>query len=90
MECNMTAYDLAGRHSLVHSKIVMEGLESAGYDALCQILELEFSSDGQVWQFYDVPEAIWYEWRNANDMKTYYHNCIMGKYISRFIGVRIK
>lgn len=68
------------------SKTLMLGIASAGYDALCEILELEFSSDGQIWQFYDVPEHIWYEWRKTESALAFFHTNILGKYAAKQIG----
>lgn len=67
-------------------KIAMDGIASAGYDALCAVLELEFLTDGQVWQFYDVPECVWYEWRNTEAALAFFHTNIAGKYRSELIG----
>lgn len=39
-------------------------IKSAGYDAQQQMLEIEFASDGQIWQFDNVPEDIWYRFRS--------------------------
>lgn len=67
-------------------KIAVAGITSAGYDALCEVLELEFLSDGQVWQFYDVPEGVWYEWRKTEAAVSFFHTNIAGKYHSKLIG----
>jgi len=34
---------------------------SIGYDINNSILEIEFKKDGQVWQYYDVPENVYQE-----------------------------
>ena len=39
-------------------------IRSAGYDAQRQVLEMEFASDGQICQFDNVPEEIWYRFRS--------------------------
>lgn len=67
-------------------KMIMAGIASAGYDALCAVLELEFLPDGQVWQFYDVPECVWYEWRNTEAAAAFFHTHIAGKYRAEQIG----
>ena len=38
-------------------------IKSAGYDAQQQMLEIEFANNGQIWQFDNVPEDIWYRFR---------------------------
>lgn len=62
------------------NKMMMPGIVSAGYDALNEILELEFQQDGQIWQFYDVPENVWYAFRKTEAVQTFYHTCIIGKF----------
>lgn len=61
-------------------RTAMEGIASAGYDALYAVLELEFASNGEVWQFYDVPEQIWYAWRKTESCISFFHTYIAGKY----------
>lgn len=69
------------------NKTIMTGIASAGYDALRAVLELEFLSDGQVWQFYDVPECVWYEWRKTEETVSFFHTNILGRYAARQIGI---
>lgn len=83
MAINLNRDERTQEHQIVRLKTVMDGISSAGYNPLCGILELEFSQDGQVWQFYDVPEHVWYEWRNAEKTGIYFHTCISGRYESR-------
>ena len=61
-------------------KVATEGIASAGYDALCAVLELEFLPDGDIWQFFDVPECVWYEWRRTESWISFFHTNIAGKY----------
>jgi len=35
------------------------------YDVLTRTLELHFSLNGHVWQFYNVPEVVWYTIRKS-------------------------
>ena len=58
-------------------------IASAGYDALCAILELEFTRTGQVSQFYDVTEDVWYGLRNADFPDRYFQRRIRGRYLER-------
>lgn len=75
----------AVEYRITRSKLIMAGISSAGYDALCAILELEFRSDGQVWRFYDVPEHVWYDFRKTEAGDSFFHTNISGKYIARQI-----
>jgi len=58
-------------------------IASAGYDALCAILELEFTRTGQVSQFFDVTEEVWYGLKNADFPDRYFQRRIRGRYPER-------
>lgn len=56
---------------------------SAGYDPQLQLLEIEFASDGQIWRFENVPEEVWYQFRQHHLPEIFFHNFIMGCYPER-------
>lgn len=58
---------------------------SVGYDAQKAVLEIEFRVDGQVWQYYEVPEDLWYCFRNAAFDDLFYYKNISGKYNEKLI-----
>ena len=58
-------------------------IKSAGYDAQQQMLEIEFANNGQIWQFDNVPEDIWYRFRSVDLPELFFHNFIMGHYPER-------
>lgn len=60
-------------------------IKSAGYDAQQQRLEIEFVSDGHICQFENVPEDIWYQFRNHHFPEIFFRNSIMGYYPERRI-----
>lgn len=64
---------------------MMAGFASVGYDALLKVMELEFQRDGQVWRFYDVPESLWYQFRNAREADVFFSIHIAGKYAAELI-----
>ena len=88
MNQEATNEEIIVEHPIAHSRMMLEGIGCAGYDALYQILEIEFSTNRQIWQFYDVPEHVWYEWRSVREMRTYYHTKIFGIYISKLVDVK--
>ena len=51
-------------------------IKSAGYDAQQQMLEIEFANNGQIWQFDNVPEDIWYRFRSHHLPELFFHNFI--------------
>lgn len=60
-----------------------EAIASAGYDAQCALLEIEFVRDGQVWQYLEVPEEIWYRFRCEPTPDSFFHSYIKGHYIEK-------
>ena len=48
-------------------------IKSAGYDAQQQMLEIEFANNGQIWQFDNVPEDIWYRFRSHHLPELFFH-----------------
>ena len=83
----MSGLTKAGKESenntMIRIKWCNPMIKSAGYDALQQTLEIEFASDGQVWQFENVPEDIWYQFRSYHLSEFFFHNFIMGRYPER-------
>ena len=55
-------------------------ITSIGYDEESAILEIEFKSNTQVWQYFDVPAYIWYEFESAPSQGKYWHANIKNKY----------
>ena len=53
---------------------------SIGYDNVNSILEVEFKSNQQIWQYFDVPEFIWYEFEAAVSTGKYFLSGIRGHY----------
>jgi len=43
-------------------------ISSIGYDQSSGTVEVEFRSNGQVWQYYDVPEITYNEFRAAGSL----------------------
>jgi len=43
-------------------------IASIGYDQSSGTVEVEFRSSGQVWQYYDVPEITYNEFRAAGSL----------------------
>ncbi|MCU7837193.1 MAG: KTSC domain-containing protein [gamma proteobacterium symbiont of Taylorina sp.] len=54
-------------------------LRSIGYDPENAILEIEFNS-GDVWQYFDFPEAMWYEFEGTDSHGKFFHREIKNQY----------
>ncbi|MBK8983158.1 MAG: KTSC domain-containing protein [Ignavibacteria bacterium] len=60
-------------------------IASLGYDANISTLEVEFNS-GAVWQYYDVPESIYYDLMNSGSQGKFFHSNIKGQYNEAQVG----
>ncbi len=55
-------------------------IEAAGYDAQCELLKIKFVCDGEIWQYYGVPEDIWYKLREETSPDAFFHRFIKGRF----------
>lgn len=62
------------RESVTSSNIV-----SIGYDLGSSTLEIEFK-DGRIYQYFDVPEAIFHDLIGAPSVGSYFHREVRGRF----------
>lgn len=55
-------------------------LKSVGYDEISQILEIEFHSEGRIYQYSSVPKYRHEGLMNASSKGSYFHAYIRDKY----------
>jgi len=55
-------------------------ITSVGFDSESCTLEVEFKSNGQVWQYFDVPEPTYLEMKSAPSVGNFFHINILRKY----------
>ena len=60
-------------------------MRSIGYDSNTSTLEIEFNT-GAVWQYYDFPEATWYEFDGAGSHGKFFHANIKGQFAEAPVG----
>ena len=61
-------------------------IRSIGYDFENQILEIEFKSDGSIWQYFDFPEHLWYEFESSDSKGIFFHREIRKQYSESRVG----
>ena len=59
---------------------------SFGFDNESCTLEVEFKSNGQIWQYFDVPEPIYLEMKSAPSVGSFFHAHILKKYRESRVG----
>lgn len=60
-------------------------ITSFGFDSSISTLEVEFKS-GAVWQYYDVPESVYYEMKSSSSCGKFFHANIKGQYSESQVG----
>jgi hypothetical protein len=59
--------------------VTSTSIASVGYDAASYVLEVEFGN-GHVYQYFDVPESVVREFREASSLGTYLNMYIRDAY----------
>lgn len=60
-------------------------ITSFGFDSSSSTLEVEFKN-GAVWQYFDVPESVYYEMKSASSCGKFWHANIKGQYAESQVG----
>ena len=60
-------------------------IRSIGFDPDTSTLEIEFNS-GAVWQYFDFPESVWYDFRNSESKGKYFRKEIKNQYRESQVG----
>lgn len=61
-------------------------ITSIGYDSDTCTLEVEFKSNGAIWQYPDFPEYLWYEFEASDSKGKFFHQNIIGKFNEFRVG----
>jgi hypothetical protein len=61
-------------------------ITSYGYDGTISTLEIEFKSSGAIWQYFDVPESVFYAMQSADSCGKFFHANIKGQYRESQVG----
>lgn len=61
-------------------------IASIGYDPNTATLEIEFKSNGAIWQYYEFPESAFYEFLSAGSVGKFFLNQIKGNYSENRVG----
>jgi hypothetical protein len=64
---------------MYRNPVISSNIKSVGYDALTQVLEVEFIS-GDIYQYKSVPEHIYLQLTTAPSIGSAIHKIIRGKF----------
>jgi len=57
-----------------------------GYDPETSILEIEFRKTGAVWQYFDVPESVYWEMKSGGSVGQFFNSSIKNVYAGSQVG----
>jgi hypothetical protein len=60
-------------------------IRSYGFDSSTSTLEVEFNN-GAIWQYFDVPESIFYEMKSSGSCGKFFNANIRGQYSESQVG----
>ena len=60
-------------------------IRSFRYESNSSTLEIEFNS-GEVWQYFDFPESLWYEFESSESKGKFFHREIKNQYSESRVG----
>ncbi len=55
-------------------------IDAIGYDAQCELLEVRLIGSGKIRRYVNVPEEVWYQFRESASPDIYYRSCICGHF----------
>lgn len=65
---------------LFMSKVAAKYILDAAYFPIRKLLEIQFANDENVYQYFEVPEEVWYAMRNTLSMDIYFNMQISSQY----------
>lgn len=55
-------------------------IDAIGYDAQRALLEVRMAQNGRIRRYANVPEEVWYQFRESANPDMYYRRCICGHF----------
>lgn len=55
-------------------------IDAIGYDAQRALLEVRMAQNGRIRRYLNVPEEVWYQFRESANPDMYYRRCICGHF----------
>lgn len=61
-------------------RIANDTIAAIDYSPLKKLLEIQFLGENMIYQYFDVPEEIWYALKSSPNMDVYFNAQILGRY----------
>lgn len=75
-----------GDRTTIYFSFCSAYIDAIGYDAQCELLEVRLLRSSRVRQYYNVPEEIWYQFRDSASPDIYYRSRICGYFPEKGAG----
>lgn len=70
------------------TRFATDYIENASYYPMRMLLEIQFTGDESTYQYFDVPEEVWYRMKNAYPMDLYFNTQIATQYKNKCVQRR--
>lgn len=61
-------------------RIASQNIKSVQYCPIRKLLEVQFLDENKTYQYFDVPEDVWYNLKNVPNIDIYFNSQILSKY----------
>lgn len=72
------------------TRFATEYIKYATYYPMRMLLEVQFKGDESTYQYFDVPEEVWYGMKNAFPMDLYFNTQIASQYKKKCVQKKRK
>ncbi len=55
-------------------------IREVAYYPINEMLEVQFTGDDYIYQYFDVPEEVWYDFKNTASLDIYFNSRITARY----------
>lgn len=73
-------WSVAEQEQTVYFSFCSTYIDAIGYDAQRAVLEVKLTKGNRLKRYVNVPEEIWYRFRESASPDLYYRSCICGHY----------
>lgn len=70
------------------TKFATDYIKNATYYPIRMLLEIQFIGDESIYQYFDVPEEVWYGMKNAYPMDIYFNTQIASQFKNKCVQRR--
>lgn len=61
-------------------RVAFRNIKSVQYCPLRMVLEVQFEDENKIYQYFDVPEDVWYNMKNVSNLDIFFNTQILSRY----------